>query len=152
MLFGWAALFCLAVSNAPTLGENPSFQMATLRGRVVFLADALKERFGVETVSEARQHTLAIATVDGQLIPIVEDVRGRAFRRDERLRKMDLELLVRRYVGSPAVQVIGMYELRDDGKYEVDYWCDICAISMLELKPCDCCQGPIELRKRRKDD
>ena len=53
--------------------------------------------------------------------------------------------------GAPAVQIIGVYELAKDGRYEVDYWCSVCAIAMYELKPCECCQGEIELRKRKAD-
>ena len=68
--------------------------------------------------------------------------------RDDRLRKMDVELLVRHYEGVPLVQIIRVYEVADDGKYELDYWCELCAIAMYELKACDCCQGPIELRRR----
>jgi hypothetical protein len=65
---------------------------------------------------------------------------------------MHLELLVRRYADSPAVQVIRVFELAADGKYEIDYWCDICAITMFELKECECCQGPIELRRTKVAD
>jgi hypothetical protein len=90
-----------------------------------------------------------LQTKSGELIPLWEDVRGRAFRRDERLRKMEVELLVRRYQGSPVVQVIRVFEVAEGGLYEVDYWCEICAIAMYELKECECCQGPIELRKRK---
>ncbi|MCA9207171.1 MAG: hypothetical protein KDA55_02400 [Planctomycetales bacterium] len=125
---------------------------ARLTGRVVYLAEALQKLHGVKTVDEARQNTLALQTDDDQLIPIVEDVRGRAFRRDDRLRKMRVELLVRRYEGVPAVQIIRVFELTDEGRFELDYWCDICAIAMFELKACDCCQGPIELRRRPAAD
>ena len=46
------------------------------------------------------------------------------------------------------VQVVRVYVLKPDGKYELDYWCDICSIAMYELKPCECCQGPTRLRER----
>ena len=42
---------------------------------------------------------------------------------------------------------IKVYALQGGQRYELDYWCEICAISMVELKDCDCCQGPIELRR-----
>jgi hypothetical protein len=106
-------------------------------------------RFGITTVPEAAKRSLALEKADGALVPIVEDVRGRAFRSDERLRKAEVELLVRRYEGSPAVQVIRLFELGKEAKYELDYWCDICAISMVELKPCDCCQGETILRRQK---
>jgi hypothetical protein len=92
---------------------------------------------------------LALEADDGRLYPLVEDIRGRAFRRDARLREERVELLARQHRGSPAIQIIRVMALRDDGKYELDYWCEICAITIYELKPCDCCQGPIELRARR---
>jgi len=60
----------------------------------------------------------------------------------------DWELLVRQFPGSPAVQVVRAYVWRDGKKYECDYWCDICAIPMYELKECECCQGPIRFRFR----
>ena len=42
--------------------------------------------------------------------------------------------------------------LHDGKKYELDYWCDICAIPMYELKECECCQGPIRFRFRETDE
>lgn len=128
--------------------ERPPFELETLRGRVGFLAEILEKKYGVTSVPEAKDHTLAIETTDGKLVPLVENIRGRAFRRDERLRKPEVELLVRD-AGSPAVQVIRVFELAPDGKYEIDYWCDICAIAMYELKECECCQGAIELRRTK---
>lgn len=112
------------------------------------MAEALARLHGVKQVPEAAERTLALETADGALHPLIEDVRGRAFRRDERLRKMQVELLVRQHKGSPVVQIVRVYELTKEGKSEVDYWCEICAIAMFELKECDCCQGPIELRRR----
>lgn len=120
----------------------------TLRGRVVWVSEALARRFGIKSVPEAAERQLALETAEGELHPLVEDFRGRAFRADERLRGVDVELLVRQYEGSPLVQVIQVYSVKKGRKYEVDYWCDICSIAMYELKACDCCQGPIEFRER----
>jgi hypothetical protein len=121
-----------------------------VQGRVVFMGEALKRLRQVETQSDAVENILAIESEDGKLAPLVEDVRGRAFRRDERLRQMDVELLVRDVPASPMLQVIGVRKLdrEQNKKFELDYWCEICAIAMYELKQCECCQGPIELRLR----
>ena len=147
------AFAALAVWNPLVVrGEEPAFETEVLSGRVVFLAEALDRRFSVKSVPEARRHILAIETKDGPLVPLVEDTRGHAFRVDDRLRKLDVELTVRRYQGSPAVQVMRVCEVAKDGKYEIDYWCDICSIPMFELKECECCQGPIELRKRKVEE
>lgn len=129
--------------------ERPSYATKTIQGRVVWMADALQRRFGVKSVPESAERLLAIESPDGRLHPVVEDIRGRSFRKDKRLRDVDGEFLVRQYEGSPMVQVIRIYELKDGHKFELDYWCEICAIAMFELKECDCCQGPIELRKRK---
>jgi hypothetical protein len=129
--------------------EKPKTTTLSLRGRVVWMAEALERRFGIKTVSEAAERTLALETPGGQLHPVVEDVRGRSFRKDERIRGVDVELLARRYEGSPMIRVIRIYALKKDGKFDLDYWCDICAISMYEMGPCDCCQEPNQLRERR---
>lgn len=130
--------------------DSPRFETETWRGQIVWMAEALERRFGIQSVPEARERLLALETPDGQLHPLVEDIRGRAFRRDVRLRDLDqCELFVRRFHGSPMVQVIRLYEVTGGERYELDYWCEICAITMFELKACDCCQGDIELRRRR---
>ena len=126
-------------------------QTRTIQGRVVWLADALQRNYGITSVPESRDRILALETPQREMFVIVEDTRGRAFRSDARLRDQPVELLVRQYRGSPAVQVIRVFALRADGKYELDYWCDVCAIAMFELQPCSCCQGAVELRARRVD-
>lgn len=140
--------FVQARAEEPTKSNPDSpFELQTHRGKAVYLAEALKRLHNVQTVDEAKERTLAVETKDGTLIPLVEDVRGRAFRNDERLRKMNIEVLVRKFKGSPAGQVIRLYEVTDEGKFEIDYWCDVCSIAMYELKECECCQGEIILRK-----
>jgi hypothetical protein len=129
--------------------KTPAFKLETIRGRVVYLAEAMEKRVDVPSVPEAKDRILALETAKGEFVPLLEDVRGRAFRRDDRLRQMEIELLVRRYAGSPLVQIIRVFEVAKDGKYELDYWCDTCAITMFELKVCECCQGPVQLRRRK---
>lgn len=129
--------------------EKPPHENLSLRGKVVFLADALKRRFGIESDPDSVQQQAALETTEGQIYPLVKDARGRGFLADPRLRDVEMELLVRRYAGSPVVQVIRVYTLKESVKYELDYWCDVCAIPMYELKQCECCQGPIRIRERR---
>jgi hypothetical protein len=147
-----AATVLLGALAIPLPAEEPPgparYETVAQRGRVVWLAEAMERKHGVTGVDEAKQRVLALETPDGRLLPLIEDVRGRAFRQDERLREMDLELEARRFRGSPFLQVIRTYEVKDGRKFEVDYWCEICSIALYELKPCDCCQGPLELRRR----
>jgi hypothetical protein len=144
-----AAVVAILAGSRGKAEEGPAFKTETIQGRVVYLAEALERKFAIKSSDDAKERILAVETKDGALVPLVEDTRGRAFRKDKRLREMDLELTVRRYEGSPAVQVIRVCELAKDGKYEVDYWCDICSIVMVELKECECCQEPNVLRKQK---
>jgi hypothetical protein len=149
-----ARLRCVAsLSLALVAGaaDAPPYATETLVGHVVFHNEAFEKATGVASVPEAGERLLALKTEAGLLVPLLEDVRGRAFRRDERLRQMHVELLVRRYPQSPLVQIIRVFERTPDGRYEIDYWCEICAIAMFEKKDCECCQGPVELRRRKVD-
>jgi hypothetical protein len=149
LAFRVALLLCAATSLVASAADDSPFELQTHRGKVVYLAEALQRLHKIKSVDEAKDRTLAVETADGNLIPLVEDVRGRAFRADPRLREMQVELLLRKFNGSPAGQVIRVYELTKEGKFEIDYWCDICSIAMYELKVCECCQGDITLRKTK---
>ena len=137
-----------STSATPADGNERSFQVESLRGQVVWYEEALQQRLGIQTVPEAKQRVLALATKDDKLIPIIEDLRGRAFRTDARLREMEVELMVRRYEATPSVQILRVYQWKDGRKFQVDYWCDICAIVMFEDGPCSCCQDHNRLRTR----
>jgi hypothetical protein len=147
MLLGIAVRAALAAEEAAPAAQG-KYETVVERGRVVWAAEAMERKHGVTSGDDAKDRVLALETADGRLLPLMEDVRGRAFRKDERLRKMDLELEARRFLGAPFLQVIRTYEVEDGRKYELDYWCEICSIALYELKPCDCCQGPLELRRR----
>ena len=146
--FSTDALYAEGPGGHATPKEKRAFVTESRRGRVVWMADALKEHFDVATDDDAVHALVALEATDGSLHPIVKDQRGRCFHTDERLRDIDVELLVRRYHGSPMLQVVRVYTIKSEKKYELDYWCDICSIPMYELKPCECCQGPTRLRER----
>jgi hypothetical protein len=129
-------------------GDTRKYTTETVRGKVVWLDEALSRLYGVSTEPDATHTAVALETSDGHLLPIIPDTRGRAFAVDQRLRDIPLELPVRRYAGVPMIQVIRVLKPKADGLYEIDYWCDICAIPMVILKDCECCQGPTRLRER----
>jgi hypothetical protein len=119
-----------------------------LRGKVVWLEEALKRLYHISSEPDAEKTQVVLEMADGRLWPLVPDTRGRSFVVDERLRNVELELLVRRYEKTPLIQVIRILKPTDEGLVEVDYWCDICAIPMYILKPCECCQGETRIRER----
>ena len=144
-----AMLGAVRAQDAPAGKEPPADEIQIVRGRAVWMAEALERRFEIKADADVAESLIALETTSGELIPIVKDFRGRAFHADPRLRKMDLELIVRRRAGSPMAQVMAVHSIQADGKYEVDYWCEVCAIPMYEPKLCECCQEPNELRERR---
>jgi hypothetical protein len=135
-------------SKPPVASASARFVTETLHGRIVWMAEAFERRYNIESDPDAAQAVIAVETDDGRLVPLVKDFRSRGFWVDPRLRTMNVEVLARRYAKSPAVQAIRWYEIREGRRYEVDYWCDICAIPMYELKTCECCQGETRLRQR----
>lgn len=127
---------------------KPKFRTESVRGKVVWLNEALSKRFNISTADDAAKRSLAIETEKGELLPLLEDLRGRSFRTDETLMGKPVELLVRRYEKHPMLQIIRMYDFKDKQKYEVDYWCDVCAIIMFEKGFCACCQDDNRIRRR----
>ncbi|WP_145371930.1 hypothetical protein [Maioricimonas rarisocia] len=120
------------------------------QGKVVLVTEALEER-GIKHYPEMKDQ-VALETPDGELIPILSDWRGRAFYQDERLRNRKVELVGFRREGLPYLQILMVFTFNDEGERTyTDYWCDICSIPMYEIKPCECCQGPIRLRFQKQD-
>jgi hypothetical protein len=120
-------------------------------GKVIPLVEALKQR-GIKTYAEEIKDQVVLVTRTGEILPIVPDWRGRAFYQDERLRNRPMELVVNRRKGVPWMQVLSIYLFdENDVRSIMDYWCDICAIPMYEIKECECCQGPTRLRLRPQE-
>lgn len=120
-------------------------------GKVILLTEALKQRKIVSYADEIKGQVVLV-TREGDLLPIVPDWRGRALYQDERLRDRPVDLVVNRRRGVPWLQVLSIYTFDEAGvRNMTDYWCDICAIPMYEIKECECCQGPIRLRYRPQE-
>jgi hypothetical protein len=138
-----------AVGNDPATDDKSTYTTTAVQGHIVWLRDEVAQD-GIKLVAGDTTGTLVLKDGNGKLHPLLEDRRGRAFRLDPRLRANKVELMVRRFPAHPFLQVLKVYEFDEDGvKHELVYWCEICAITMFELKPCDCCQGKIELQRRK---
>ena len=112
------------------------------------MAEALQSEFGISTVPEVAESSLAILTTDGAAVADRREPsrpgipQGQAASRDGS--------------GNPGTTVpaatadsdLRLYQVEGDERYEVDYWCDVCAIVMFETGPCSCCQDDNRLRKR----
>ena len=135
--------------NAPEPASTPEKQVFS--GKVVRLNEALSRR-GVKHYDEEHAGQVVLETDGGELIPILSDWRGRAFYQDERLRDRKIDLVGYRREGLPYLLVLMVFTFDEDGTRQyTDYWCDICAIPMYEIKPCECCQGETRLRFQTQD-
>src|SRR5687768_4268575 len=93
-LFG-LVIASITLTAGLSVGDEPEEAAAeVLRGRVEL------------TLGDDDKSAVVLKTKDGKLTPLVEDTRGRAFRKDPRLRKMDVELTVRRSPQENAVNVL----------------------------------------------
>ncbi len=138
--------------DKPPADKPAEYETVSVRGEVVWLSSALERRFGIKVDPDAAEQQIALETESGRLIPLVKDFRGRGFHKDERLRNVAMELQLRIFEQSPVAQIVQVYTVHDGAKFELDYWCDICAIPMYELKACECCQGPTRLRERKVEE
>jgi hypothetical protein len=128
---------------------EPETKNELLKGKVVFVVDALKRK-GLKPADEMKGQVV-LETDEGELIPILADWRGKAFFQDERLRDRRVELVGSRKPGVPYVQILMVFTFNEAGAREyTDYWCDVCSIPMYEIKPCECCQGEIRLRFQKQ--
>lgn len=140
-----------ATSAAKPLADTSTKKVEPRRelfaGKVVLLQSALKRR-GIKVAEEMKLQAV-LETKSGELIPIAADWRGRAFFQDQKLRDRPVEIVGYRQPGIPYLQALIVYFPNKKGeREEFDYWCDICAIPMYEIKDCECCQGPSRHRYR----
>lgn len=127
--------------------KKPEPRKELFAGKVVLLQDALKKR-DIKVADEMKSQAV-LETKTGELIPIAADWRGRAFFQDKKLRDRPVEIVGYRRPGIPYLQALVVYFFDKKGqREEFDYWCDICAIPMYEIKDCECCQGPSRHRYR----
>ncbi|HEV3303562.1 MAG TPA: hypothetical protein VG055_28180 [Planctomycetaceae bacterium] len=120
------------------------------RGKVVLVREALARR-KIEAREEFDKQ-VALETESGELIPIVPDWRGRAFFQDEHLRNRPVELVGKRAKGVTYLQVLIIFTFDEKGTRQyTDYYCDTCGFAIYEIKPCECCQGPVRLRYQPRD-
>lgn len=134
------------LSGAEPADDRPAPPKQVFRGEVLKTVDAL-QRLKVKAYPQELREQVVLLTPENEIIPILPDWRGRAFYQDERLRDRRVELIGYRRPGVPFLQVLTVFTFdKDKARNYTDYWCDICAIPMYEIKPCDCCQQEIRLR------
>ena len=142
-----------AAEKTSDAAPRKKYTTETVRGRVVWLEDALAGEFGVTTEPSAGRE-------DGGAGNGRRAGCGRSFptcaagpsRWTSGCETWIWNCWCAAIANAPMIQVIRVFRPNDEGLFEVDYWCDICAIPMYILKPCECCQGQTRLRERPAED
>jgi len=118
-----------------------------LRGEVVRLDVVLRREFKVQLPPDQPGPLLALKTADGTYYPLLRSDRGRAFFTDNRLLDRPMLLRIRKFPGIPTVQVIRVQSIKNGVLHDLDYYCDVCNISVPEIMQCPCCQADVQLRE-----
>ena len=108
-------------------------------GRVVLLP-APKGKAGARGV--------ALAGDDRATYPLVADGASAMLAEDERLRYRPVALTAVRVAGTRLLRVVRVQTVKDRKRFDVDYWCEVCQISLAHPGPCYCCGQEVELRER----
>jgi len=142
-----ACLFFTTAGAVDPATKPPEPTTVTVAGKVVGLADALRRR-GIEADPGPIEGQVAVEAVGGEIVPIVSDEASRALFLDKRLRDRRAEVVGRRFVGVPYLQVV-TFRVEEEGKLRTpEYYCEICTISVRYPQICPCCQGEMVLRMR----
>ncbi len=111
----------------------------------------LEQERGARNVDEAvptHKNSSLFLAENGTIFPLLSGDSSRALFLDERLRNCRGELQGRRFAGVPYLQVVSFKVEREGRLQSPEYYCDVCAISVLYPQICPCCQGSMELRMR----
>lgn len=108
-------------------------------GRVVLLP-APKGKSGKPVV--------ALVGDDRTNYPLVEDGASEMLFQDKRLRDRPVRLIAMRLRGTNVLRVVRVQTVGKDGVFDVDYWCEVCQISLSHPGACYCCGQEAELRER----
>jgi hypothetical protein len=150
MIVSARSLNCLMALCLAALGPpNSSPEPVAVRGTILTLAEALASRdLKIKPDPEPIAKQVVLVADDGSIFPLLSDDASRAMFLDERLRNCRGEIQGRRFAGVPYLQVVSFKVERDGRLQTPEYYCDVCAISVLYPQICPCCQGSMELRMR----
>jgi hypothetical protein len=143
--FGLVTLLLLVgvCGSEPPKPKVPPEQPKVFTGKVVPLKGP-KGKPG----TKADKLALVLAADDGTSHPLVEDTASAMLFLDGRLRNRPVRLTALRVPGTEKLQVVRVQTVTDDGVCDVDYWCEVCQISLDRPGPCFCCGEAVELRER----
>ncbi len=130
---------------APGRADEP--EILSLRGRVVCLTEELQKTYQFTPSCDERGHLYALKTPEGKLYPFLPVDTAAAVWMDDRYRTRDLQISARLLAQTSFIEVIKFQSWTNGKLHDLDYYCDVCAISTHKPGPCDCCQDPVVFRE-----
>lgn len=125
----------------------PKFRLIEKRGTIIPFREAVQQRTKVALEGTWGEDLLVLRADDGEVLPLWPTEAARFFYHDRRMWRRPVQLSARVYEGVPGLDLVRVYTIREGKLFDIYYWCDVCAIKMLKLQNCECCQGPIEIRE-----
>lgn len=129
-------------------GEPPKSKTAPEQPKVfVGKVVPLKDQKGKPGTKPGKRG-LVLKADDGVSYPLVEDTASGMLFLDSRLRNRPVRLTALGVPDTKKLQVVRVQTVKGDKLYDVDYWCEVCQISLDQPGQCFCCGEEVELRER----
>jgi hypothetical protein len=139
--FGLVVVLLVGVCGAePPKPKATTEKAKVYTGKVVPLKDSK---------GKPDKRGLVLKADDGTSYPIVEDGASGMLFQDARLRNRPVRLTAHRESGTGKLQVVRVQTVKAGEVYDVDYWCEVCQISLDHPGQCYCCGDEVEFRERR---
>ncbi len=130
-------------AGQPPKPPAPAAETKAYTGKVVAPA-APKDKPG----AKPDERGLVLVTDDGTTYPLIEDDGSKMLFLDRRLRDRPVRLTAQIEPRTRKLRVVHVQTVKGGQAYDVDYWCEICQISLLHPGACYCCGEETVLRER----
>ncbi len=102
----------------------------------------------VVEATDGEKKRLDLKTADGKIYPIIEDATSKMLFLENRLRDRPVQLTAILQPQTKGLRVVRVQTLKDGVLHDVDYWCEICQISLNYPGLCVCCNDETVFRER----
>ena len=131
-----AAVFTAMIAIGLCGGETPKAEATkAFTGKVIEVADGKKRR-------------LELRADDGKSYAILDNATSKILFVEKRLRNRPVQLTAILEPRIKSLRVVRVQTLKDGELYDVDYWCEICQISLDYPGLCVCCNEETVFRER----
>ena len=137
----------IVIVGAKTTVEKPKPQEVKLNGKVLCLAEEMKELYNIE-LDDEHIHLYGFKTEQNKYYTLLNTPLSKALFVDKRLHEKDLIINGRVFPNSQLLEVLRFMSIRDGVVHELYYYCDTCFIRTVAPGNCDCCQAPVVLMER----